>query len=66
MVEMVESPKKKKARTGRANSNRGRSMGVNVQDKEGTTAATISLNEKVAESFWHKNFDFRRYNCLLF
>jgi hypothetical protein len=45
VVETVESPKKKKARTGRTDSNRACSMRANVQDKEGTAVATTSLKK---------------------
>lgn len=52
-AEIVDSPKRKKGRTGKRN---------NVGDKSVHTAATTSSNDKVGESFWHKEFNFRRYN----
>ena len=60
VVETAESPTKKKARTGRVGSMRAHSTGVFMQVKEKTVEATTSLNERMAESFWHKDFDFQR------
>jgi len=60
VVETAESPKKKKARTGRAGSTHARSTCALVSIKEKAAEATTSLNERVIESFWHKDFDFRR------
>lgn len=63
-VETAKFPKKKKARTRRAESTRVRLTGVFVKEK--TAEATSSLNEKVVEFFWHKDFDFRRYGFYCF
>jgi hypothetical protein len=64
-VETVESPKRKKGKTGKSDTRRLHLMGVDANDKNDKTVATTSLNEKVTGSFWHKDFDFRRYNIFL-
>jgi hypothetical protein len=58
VVETMESPKKKKARTGRTDSNRARSMHANVQEEEGTTVATTSLKNFFDFSFFFLSYCF--------
>lgn len=50
-VEVVGSPKNKRSKVDKR---------LAVGEKGTSSAATSSLNEKVAESFWHKDFDFRK------
>jgi hypothetical protein len=64
VVEATESPKRNKGKTGKTDSKRILLESGNDGDKTAKSAATSSLNEREAESFWHKYFDFRRYDFM--
>jgi hypothetical protein len=52
--------KEKESEDGENDYTRVHSTCAVVSEKEGKSAVSTSLNEKVVESFWHKDFDFRR------
>ena len=54
-VVAVESPSSKKARTSRS------AKGVGGRPPSGKEVGGTSLNDEVMESFWHSEFDIRRY-----
>jgi hypothetical protein len=54
-VVAVESPSSKKARTSRG------AKGVGGRPPSGKEVGGTSLNDEVMESFWHSEFDIRRY-----
>jgi len=51
----------KKGKTGKAHSKQMLLVGGEDNERVDDAVATTYLNEKVKESFWHKDFDFRRY-----
>lgn len=65
LAEQTDSPRRKKMRTGKGDSKRTFVASRKDDDYASGVAGTISLNVQVADSFWHKDFDFRRYESLI-
>lgn len=65
LAEQADSPRHKKMRTRKGDSKRTFVSSEKDDDYAGEVAGTTSLNVQVADSFWHKDFDFRRYESLI-
>jgi len=64
VIEIGNSPKRKKGRTGRSDAKRPPLSG-GVAGEKVKISTSVALNEKVMESFWDRDFDFRRYDIPL-
>lgn len=66
LVEQSESPKHKRARTGKGgNTVRALVKGEKNVGNVGGIVGNASLNAQVGDSFWHVDFDFRKYGLFV-